>query len=127
MSRGSAGTRSTARHPSARWAIPLLIGVVYGLYAGCVDANNGTPGGRAAVFGVVAGLVVAAACFALGRRQSTMVRETRAAAYGGLLGAAMGLLFCLSGWSVLKSSITGLIVGGAMAAVVFYIRYTRED
>jgi hypothetical protein len=111
-----------------RTSLPLLFGLAVGLYAAWLDSDNQpADSGRTATIGVVAGAVTAVACYVLGRVQAALPREPRAGAYGAVCGCALGYLFGLSGWTALKASIGGLIVGLAMAAASFYVFYTHED
>src|SRR5262245_50476372 len=108
--------------------VPLLLGVATGLYAAWLDSNNQpADSGRTAVIGGVSGAVAAVACYILGRVQAALPRELRAAAYGVVCGCALGYLFSLSGWTVLKASVGGLVAGLATAATSFYVFYTHED
>jgi hypothetical protein len=109
-------------------SLPLLFGVAVGLYAAWLDSDNQpADSGRTAVVGVVSGAVTAVVCYVLGRVQAALPRELRAAAHGAVCGCALGYLFSLSGWTALKASAGGLVVGLAMSAAFFYVFYTRED
>lgn len=109
-------------------SLPLLFGVALGLYAAWLDSNNEASGGnRTAVIGVVSGAVAAVLCYLLGRVRHFMAPATRAAAFGAVLGCALGFLFSLSGWTPLKASVGGLIAGAAMGAASYYVFHTNED
>ncbi|MET9359797.1 hypothetical protein ABZX93_02630 [Streptomyces sp. NPDC006632] len=122
--------RRTARRPSnAALAVPVVLGVAYGIWAAAIQRNGGSSGiltGGQIVLGVVSGLVLAVLGLGLLRIQSALPREIRAAAYATLFGCAMGFLYSLSDHSVLRSGGIGAIWGGAMLLVSFYVFYTHE-
>ncbi|MFG3286889.1 hypothetical protein [Streptomyces sp. NPDC048111] len=123
-------SRRAAPRPSRSvLAIPVVLGVVYGIWTAANQRNDGDTGiltGGQIVLGVVSGLVVAALGLCLLRFQSALPRELRAAAYGALFGSAVGFLFSLSDHSVLKSCGMGAAFGGAMLLASFYVFYTHE-
>lgn len=106
--------------------VPVTLGLLYGIYVAFADRDHDPLTGGNILLGVVCGVVLAGLCFLLGRTQSRMVRELRAAAYGSLFGVATGFLISLSHASVLKASALGAVLGAAMMLVTFYIFYTRE-
>ncbi|NUK10457.1 hypothetical protein HRW18_21215 [Streptomyces lunaelactis] len=113
-------------HGSLSWALPVTLGVAYGIYVVAIDRGaKGFTSGQF-VLGVVSGLVLAALAFALGRIQQALPRELRSAAYAALCGVAIGFLYSLTGESVLKSAGMGVIFAAVMFAASFYVFYTRE-
>ncbi|MFF4181861.1 hypothetical protein ACFYZ9_01610 [Streptomyces sp. NPDC001691] len=123
-----APSRRTAHHPSrALLAVPVVLGVAYGIYAAVIQRGGGALTGGQIVLGVVSGLVLMALGMGLLSIQSALPRELRAAAYGTLFGSGMGFLYSLAGHSVFRSSGIGAIFGGAMFLVSFYVFYTHED
>lgn len=115
------------RHYRSRaWALPVTLGVAYGFYAGFLRRTGRDVNWGDVLFGVVCGVIVAALAFGLGRIQQSLSHEVRAAAYATLFGGAMGYLFSQTGASVLKSSVMGLVLGGAMLVSAFYVFHTRE-
>ncbi|MFE3145318.1 MULTISPECIES: hypothetical protein [unclassified Streptomyces] len=126
--RGRTRSRAHARgHSALSWAIPVTLGAAYGLYASFILRNNGASGFRQFWYGLITAVVLAALCFVLGRIQHRMLPLVRAAAYGALTAAAIGLLVGLTDSSVLRSSALGLAVGLGMFITTFYIYYTHED
>lgn len=115
------------RHTAKVWAVPLTLGVLYGLYAAFIRRDGGPATGGVVVLGVVAGIVFAVLCFALARSQMAMPREARAAAYGALTSCAVGFLVSLTDTGVIRSAILGLVVGVPVGIAVFYFFYSRED
>ncbi|MGP3927578.1 hypothetical protein [Streptomyces sp. 8N616] len=114
------------RHGRAFVAVPLLLGIAYGLYAAFLTSNNGASNTRIMLDSFVGGAVVAVLSFLIGAAQTRLPRERRAAAYGGLFGIVMGYLLSLSGETWLKAGFLGLILGLSMGLIVFYVRYTHE-
>ncbi|WP_269858587.1 hypothetical protein [Streptomyces sp. RPT161] len=117
--------RVTQRHRSG-WVVPAVLGFAFGAYALFLEQANGVDAGIAALRGLVAAVVLGAVCFVIGRRQHWMQAESQAAAYGVVFGMAMGYLLNLSGWSLLRSCLLGLVFGLAMAAGTFYFSYMRR-
>ncbi|CAL9472431.1 hypothetical protein [Streptomyces sp. enrichment culture] len=122
---GGPGTGAD-RRTTLSWAIPAALAAVYALYAGFLHRGEGPTDWGDVVFGLVAGLVFGTLCYALGRGQRALPRETRAFAYGALGGIAIGLLRSLAGGSLLTSAVIGLIVGAAIGVAAFYVFYTHE-
>ncbi|MFF9346793.1 hypothetical protein [Streptomyces sp. NPDC014734] len=119
--------RAHARRSSTfAWAVPAVLGAAYGLYASFILRNNGATGYRQFWYGLITAAVLAVLCFGLGRIQRSMLPLVRAAAYGALTAASIGLLVGLTGSSVLRSSALGLSVGLGMFVTMFYIFYTHE-
>ncbi|MFI8963377.1 hypothetical protein ACIGO8_14835 [Streptomyces sp. NPDC053493] len=109
------------------WGLPLTLGLAYGLYAPTNARRGGEPSWGQFWLGLISGVVLAVAVYALRRYGHVLRREVRAVAWGGLAGIAIGFLFSLSDHSVFSSSMLGLIVAGATSAAAFYLFYTHED
>ncbi|THA36453.1 hypothetical protein E6R18_00025 [Streptomyces sp. A1277] len=119
--------RAPARHHSAlSWAVPVTLGVIFGCYATAIVRSGGVLTGPLLALGLVSGAVLAVLCFGLGRIQDRLPRELRAAAYGVLAGGSIGFLYSLSGASILRASVIGLIIGLGALLAAFYHFYTRE-
>ncbi|MFD7065739.1 hypothetical protein ACFV97_00705 [Streptomyces sp. NPDC059913] len=126
--RGRTGSRVQTRgHSALSWAIPVILGGAYGLYASFILRNHGATGYRQFWYGLITAVVLAVLCFALGRVQHRMIPLLRGLAYGLLTAAAIGLLVGLTGSSVLRSSMLGLSVGLGMFITAFYLFYTHEQ
>ncbi|PCG81473.1 hypothetical protein CIB93_35215 [Streptomyces sp. WZ.A104] len=124
------GPRAHARdrhHTPLAWALPLVLGVIYGFYAAFIRRDGGPSTGGQVLLGLVSGAALAALCFALGRIQQSLPRELRAVAYGALTACAIGFLVSLTDTSVLRSAGLGLVVGAGVLCTAFYIFYTRES
>ncbi|WP_208884097.1 hypothetical protein [Streptomyces armeniacus] len=122
---GAAPARTRAQHRTARWTVPLLIGIAYGAYAWFL-ARDERFTTEATVTGLVAGAAAAVVAFALGRLRRPLVAEVRAAAYGAAFGCAIGYLSSLTGPSILWSSVLGLGIAAGVTPVVFYHLHTHE-
>jgi putative effector of murein hydrolase len=122
--------RRKTRDPHAgavAWPIFIVLGAVYGFLA-AFNLRDGGPvtGGQIAV-GLISGGAVVVMAVLLFLFQHSLAREMRAAAYGVLVGGAVGFLYSLTGASILRSVGMGAAIGVATAAVMFYIFYTHED
>ncbi|MGW2190331.1 hypothetical protein [Streptomyces sp. NPDC001719] len=108
------------------WAVPLTGAVVLGLYAVFLASQNGftTPG--AWLMGIAVALVSGGAGYVLIRERKKMITEVRAVAFGALFGCSMGLLYSLSGDSVLRSIEIGLLLGLGMGLASYYVFYWHE-
>ncbi|MET7616198.1 hypothetical protein [Streptomyces sp. NPDC005408] len=114
-------------HGSLGWAMPAGLGLAYGIYVLFIRHAWGDLTWGDVLYAAVAGVVLGALAFGLGRIQNLLPREVRAGAYGALCGVAIGFLFSLTGASVLTSVGIGAIFGAVMLAVSFYLFYMRED
>ncbi|MFF5423670.1 MULTISPECIES: hypothetical protein [unclassified Streptomyces] len=108
-------------------ALPLVLGVVYGLYASTVERHGGPLSWGQLWLGLISAVVLAGAVHGLRRTGRALPREPRAAAWGALAGLAVGFLFSLSGASVLSAAVLGLVVAAAVSCAAFYLFYTHED
>ncbi|MFE2290836.1 hypothetical protein [Streptomyces sp. NPDC059452] len=114
------------RHTPLAWALPLVLGVIYGFYAAFIRRDGGPSTGGQVVLGLVSGAALAALCFALGRIQRELPHGLRATAYGALTACAIGFLVSLTDTSVLRSTALGLAVGVGVFLATFYLVYSRE-
>ncbi|MFE9395428.1 hypothetical protein [Streptomyces flavidovirens] len=120
---GSGAGTDVRRH---RGIVPVVLGVVYGIYASFLARDAGPITGWNVGFGVLCAVVVAALCFLLGRTGGALIPLVRGAAYGALFGVALGFLHSLAGNSILDSVIVGGAAGAGLGAAAFYVFYTRE-
>ncbi|MGA5217750.1 hypothetical protein ACPCAE_17020 [Streptomyces cinereoruber] len=109
------------------WAGPILVGVLYGLYAATVARHGGPTTLGQLWLGLVSAAVIAAGIHVLHHQGRSLRRELRAPAWGVLSGCAVGFLFSLSGASVLSSSGLGLAVFAVNTVAAYYSFYTHED
>ncbi|MFB7409091.1 hypothetical protein ACFCZ2_18100 [Streptomyces sp. NPDC056202] len=108
-------------------ATPIVIGVLYGLYAATVARQGGPTTLGQLWLGLISALVLGAGIYVLRRYGHALFREARAAAWGSLTGIAAGFLYSLSGASILSSSGLGLAFGALNGAAAYYLFYTHED
>ncbi|MFF1380684.1 hypothetical protein [Streptomyces sp. NPDC058308] len=119
------GSRATGT--SALWAgLPLLLGIVYGIWTSGIRRDGGPITTGNVMFGVVTGLLFAAVFFVLHRMAPALPREVRALSWMAFTGIAFGFLYSLTGASVLRSVVMALVVSAAVFAVIFYRYYTTE-
>ncbi|MFJ9826789.1 hypothetical protein ACIRSU_20815 [Streptomyces sp. NPDC101160] len=109
------------------WGLPVLLGLAYGFYAPTNARRGGEPSWGQFWLGLISGVVLAVAVYALRRYGRMLRRELRAAAWGALAGCAIGFLFSLSDHSVFSSSMLGLIVAAGTTLAAYYLFYTHED
>ncbi|MEU5368195.1 hypothetical protein ABZ362_04235 [Streptomyces sp. NPDC005951] len=124
--RGARAHARTRHHTPLAWALPLVLGVIYGFYAAFIRRDGGPSTGGQVLLGLVSGATLAALCFALGRIQRSLPRELRAVAYGALTACAIGFLVSLTDTSVLRSTGLGLAVGAGVLVVSYYYLYSRK-
>jgi fermentation-respiration switch protein FrsA (DUF1100 family) len=127
MNAHAARTTRPELQVSSTWAVPLVLGIVYGGYAAFIASNNGASTTRTALIAIIGFVVLTAAGEALQATRTSLAREPRSAAHGLVFGCAMGYLLSLSGYSVLKASLVGATLGLAMTAVTYYWIYQHED
>ncbi|CAL9485128.1 hypothetical protein SUDANB6_03121 [Streptomyces sp. enrichment culture] len=114
-------------HTAAKWAVPVLLGLVYGYWA----AANRRVGGPITVWNLLLGFLSALAFMALYIAVRAVARrlrpEAHAAAWGVFTGIALGFLYSQSATaSVLRSAGTGLLVGAGLSLMLFYRYHVRE-
>ncbi|MGA5063517.1 hypothetical protein ACPB9E_06980 [Streptomyces exfoliatus] len=116
------------RHVSTHgWGLPVIFGVLYGLYAATVARHGGPATLGQLWLGLISAVVLAGGIYLLRRHGHVLPRELRAAAWGTLTGVAVGFLFSLSDASVLSSSGLGLAFAVVAGAAAYYLFYTHED
>ncbi|MFI9239569.1 hypothetical protein [Streptomyces sp. NPDC053079] len=108
------------------WAVPVVGGVVFGLYTVFLAHDNGFSELSGWLLGLVAALVTMGLGLALIRGRDRMITEVRAAAFGALFGASIGFLRSLTEVSVLRSAGMGLVFGLCMGLVAYYVFYEHE-
>ncbi|TXS58505.1 hypothetical protein EAO69_42170 [Streptomyces sp. me109] len=133
------GTRHTARAPQpsdvfdarihavALWAVPVLGGLVYGLWAAAINRGGGPITGWNILFGFVCAIVFAVACVGVLLVAPLLRRELHAVLWAVFAGLAFGFIYSQADHSVWRSTMMSLGVAFGVFAVNFYRYYTHED
>ncbi|MCX5082945.1 hypothetical protein ACFC18_20370 [Streptomyces sp. NPDC056121] len=127
---GTSGLRSMAAGSRLSMALPLLLGIVYGIWASGIRRDAGptiagiTTGN--VLFGFLTGIIVAVVTFGIHRASFRLPRELRAVTWAAWAGIAFGYLYSLTDASVLRSTIMALVVAAGVFAAMFYHYYTHE-
>ncbi|MBA2945277.1 hypothetical protein [Streptomyces himalayensis] len=111
---------------TAAWTVPVVLGLVYGLWASGIQRDAGPVTVGNVFFGILMGALVAGITYALHSAGPRMRRETRALAWTAFAGIAIGYVFSLTGASVLWSTVLALCVAAGVFAAAFYHYYSTE-
>ncbi|KUJ70119.1 hypothetical protein ACZ90_07160 [Streptomyces albus subsp. albus] len=111
---------------SADLVMPPILGLCYGAWVGWVMHNHGTELFRAQMYGLAAAGILTALCYGISALQHHVIPELRAAMYGAVFGAVMGYGYRITGSSILKGSLYGLMFGVIGGAIAFYLVHTHE-
>ncbi|MFE9257614.1 hypothetical protein [Streptomyces sp. NPDC006879] len=128
-----AAPRASSRHldslkslHTSTWAVPVVLGIIYGFWASNIHRQAAAVTVANFVFGLVCFVAFTALMITTGRLGQVLPRELHAAAYGAFAGIAAGFLKSLTNESVLRSAWVGVVVGVGVGAFSFYRFYTRE-
>ncbi|MFC8584672.1 hypothetical protein ACFUGD_08980 [Streptomyces sp. NPDC057217] len=126
MAAHAAVSSSRRRIGTHGWALPITIGVLYGFYAE-TNARHGGPLALSQLWiGLVSAVVLSVAIHALRRYGRALPRVPRAAAWGALVGIAVGYAYSLTDATVLSSSGLGLASALATTVAAHYFFYAHE-
>ncbi|MFH8802343.1 hypothetical protein ACH4F6_22490 [Streptomyces sp. NPDC017936] len=114
-------------HRIAKWAVPAVLGLVYGYWAAANQRHGGPVTGWNLLFGFVTALVFFALYVAVRALASGMMRELHALLWAVFAGCALGFLVNQTGASVVWSAGMGVVTAFGFFAVLFYRYYTHED
>ncbi|MCL6668700.1 MULTISPECIES: hypothetical protein [Streptomyces] len=114
-------------HTVARYAIPVVLGLVYGFWAATNRRHGGEITGWNILFGLVTAVVFIVLCIAVATFAPLLKRELHSLVKSAFAGAAVGFLYSQTGDSILRSVALGVGVTAAVFLVFFYRYYTRED
>ncbi|MBN0043429.1 hypothetical protein JS756_04800 [Streptomyces actuosus] len=114
-------------HTTARFGIPVALGLVYGYWAAANRRNGGPITGWNVLFGFVTTIVFIVLCIAVILFAPKLKRELHSAVKSAFAGAAVGFLISQSGVSVLTCAGIGLALSAGIFIVFFYRYYTHED
>lgn len=114
-------------HAVAKWAVPVVGGLLYGYWAAANVRDAGPITGWNVLFGFVCAIVFAAAYIGVRMLAPVLRRELHALVWTAFAGIAFGFLYSLTGASVLRSTFMALGVSVFVLAGSFYHYYTHED
>lgn len=114
-------------HRAVKWALPLVLGLLFGYWAAANRRGGGPLTGWNLLFGFVAAFAFMALYVAVRALAPRLRREPHALLWAGFAGAAVGFLVSQTGSTLLRSAGLGLVVAAAFLAVLFYRFSTRED
>ncbi|MBB5119994.1 hypothetical protein AF335_23160 [Streptomyces eurocidicus] len=122
------GTRLPHARREGRWTrnVPVVGGIVLGLYATYLASQNGFSTLGYWMMGLAVAVVSMGLGYVLIRERGRMITEVRAAAFGTLFGCSMGFLHSLGGGTVLRASQIGLLAGLGMGLASYYVFYWHE-
>jgi len=118
---------SARTHLATKWALPVVLGLVYGFWAAANRRDGGPITGWNVLFGFVSALAFMAVLIGVRAVAPRLKRELHAVAWGTFAGIAFGFLYSQTGASVLRSCGNSLVVAGFVTAALFYRYYTHED
>ncbi|MFE1886891.1 hypothetical protein [Streptomyces diastatochromogenes] len=120
---------SERTHAVAKYAVPIVLGLIYGYWAAANTRYGGPITGWNLLFGFVTAFVFAAVWMALAAVTPRLSRELHAALWASFTGIAVGFLYSLSGrgHSILGSAGMGVAFAVVVGGVLFYRYYTHED
>ncbi|MDN0200453.1 hypothetical protein [Streptomyces sp. S.PNR 29] len=114
-------------HTAAKWATPVLLGLVYGYWAAANRRDGGPITGWNVLFGFLCALAFAVLYVAVRAVAPRLKRELRALLWFAFTGCAFGFLFSQAGRTVAWSTVVALVVAAGFFVVLFYRYYTHED
>lgn len=117
---------SARTHLIARWAWPVTLGLVYGYWAAANTRDGGPITGWNWLFGFVTALVFVLAYVAAREITKRLHPVAHSFVWAVFAALAFGFLYSQTGYSVLRSALLSLVVGGAFFVTLFYRYYTHE-
>ncbi|MFG2095375.1 hypothetical protein [Streptomyces sp. NPDC048612] len=123
---GTMGMKERARHIPATVSLPVITALAFGCFIIFRTHTAGIKGGPAMLYGLSGAVVSGALGLIVVHFQSTLITETRAAAYGTLFGCSMGWVYSLGGEAILKSCAFGFTMGAVMFVAALYVFRTHR-
>ncbi|MDX2932381.1 hypothetical protein [Streptomyces ipomoeae] len=115
-------------HAVAHWALPAVLGLVYGYWAAAMNRDAGPITGWNILFGFATAFVFTVFYLAVRAVAPRLRRELHALLWAAFAGCAFGFLYSqASQHTVLRSAAMSLGVAAGLFAVLFYRYYTHED
>ncbi|WP_328670433.1 hypothetical protein [Streptomyces sp. NBC_00328] len=124
---GSTDVFGEQTHTMAKWAVPVVGGLVYGYWAAAINRDAGAITGWNVLFGFVCAIAFAAAYMGARTVAPLMRREAHALVWAVFAGCAFGFLYSQTDATILRSVFMSLPVAVGVYAVAFYRYYTHED
>lgn len=114
-------------HRAATWALPLVLGLVYGYWAAANRRHGGPVTGWNVLFGFVTALVFIVLYVAVRALAPRLTSGLHALLWGLFAGAALGFLLSQSDQTRLASAGLGLLTAAVVTATLYYHYILRED
>jgi EamA domain-containing membrane protein RarD len=114
-------------HKAAKWAVPVLIGLVYGYWAAANRRDGGPITGWNVLFGFLCALAFAVLYVAVRAVAPRLRREPHTLLWFAFTGVTFGFLYAQGDVTVLRATVMALVVAAGVSAVLFYRYYTHED
>ncbi|MFF4347291.1 hypothetical protein [Streptomyces sp. NPDC001530] len=114
-------------HRIARWATPVVGGLIYGYWAAAINRDAGPITGWNVLFGFVCTIGFAALYIGVRAMAPLLKRELHAVLWASFAGITFGFLYSQTGETVLQSTWMGLVIAATVFALAFYRYYTHED
>jgi FtsH-binding integral membrane protein len=112
----------------AKWALPVLLGLVFGFWAAANRRYGGPITGWNLLFGWLCALVFVVAYSVVREVARHLRREHHALLWAAFTGCATGFLISQSPYvSLLRAVIPALAAALGVFVMLFYVYYTRED
>lgn len=114
-------------HRAATWALPLVLGLVYGYWAAANRRHGGPVTGWNLLFGFVTALVFVILYVAVRALAPRLGAGLHALLWGLFAGAALGFLVSQSDETWLASTVLGLLTAAGFTATLYYRFTLRGD
>lgn len=114
-------------HRIVKWALPVVVGLVYGYWAAANRRGGGPITGWNILFGFVTAFVFIVLYIGVRALAPRLKREQHALLWAAFAGCAFGFLINQAGPSVLYSAGVAVAIAAGFFAVLFYLYYTHED
>ncbi|MFC9099885.1 hypothetical protein ACFT08_02760 [Streptomyces rochei] len=114
-------------HLVAKWAVPVLAGLLYGYWAASISRRGGPVTGWNLLFGFMTALAFVVLYAVVRAVAQRLPREGHAVLWGAFTGSAVGFLYSRSGVAMFTCVLVSLLVAAAVTGANFYRHYTCED
>ncbi|MEV5440131.1 hypothetical protein AB0K80_29610 [Streptomyces sp. NPDC052682] len=114
-------------HTAARWALPVVLGLLYGYWAAANRRDGGPITGWNVLFGFVTAFAFMVLYVAVRAVAPRLMREMHALAWAVFAGCAIGFLYEQGGATVLAAIVLGLVIAAAFFLALLYRFSARED